>query len=115
MRKKKAFLDCWASAQDYRELTVTRLSDDGVEMTFTIVLSHYPFLTWNKSHHGSWNLHGHSHGSLITSRPDSGHPARRLDVGVDVWGFAPVSLDKLIDVMQDRAGETVDHHRPEAD
>ena len=41
-----------------------------------VIMSHYPFHVWRNSHHGSWHLHGHSHGSS----PEVG---RRLDVGVD--------------------------------
>lgn len=50
-----------------------------------IVLCHYAFRVWNCSHHGSINLHGHSHGSL----PVLG---RSVDVGVDapfITGCAP--------------------------
>lgn len=45
-----------------------------------VVMSHYPMLTWNKSHYGSFMLHGHSHGSLQANHKI----AKRLDVGVDV-------------------------------
>lgn len=34
----------------------------GVGMT----LCHYAFRTWDKAHHGTWMLHGHSHGTLPT-------------------------------------------------
>ena len=51
-----------------------------------IVLCHYAMLVWNKRHHMSWMLHGHSHGSL--TYPFNG---RILDVGVDSHSYAPVS------------------------
>jgi len=40
---------------------------------------------WDRSHHGSWHLFGHSHGHVTTV-------GRSLDVGVDAWDFHPVSL-----------------------
>jgi len=44
------------------------------------VLCHYPMLQWNKGHHGSYMLHGHTHG--LCKYP--GNQMRILDVGVDV-------------------------------
>lgn len=64
------------------------------------VMCHYPFMTWNKSHHGSYNLHGHSHGK----RGDQG-PVLRIDVGVDCWDYHPVSADEVIRTMTRRAEE----------
>ncbi len=82
-----------------------------------IVLCHYAFRTWEKSHYGAWNLHGHSHGSL----PAIG---RQLDVGVDATAkrlqnesdfpngqdYRPVSYDEVKQYMQTREFEKVDHH-----
>lgn len=45
-----------------------------------VVMSHYPFAVWNKSHHGSVMMHGHSHG---TYKAPGG---RIIDVGWDVHG-----------------------------
>lgn len=53
-----------------------------------IVLLHYGMRTWPSLHHGSWHLYGHSHGNL----PGVG---RSLDVGVDCWNYAPVSIDEI--------------------
>ncbi len=39
-----------------------------------IIMCHTAFLVWNKSHRGSWNVCGHSHGSL----PE--RDAKQLDV-----------------------------------
>lgn len=55
-----------------------------------IVLCHYAMIVWNKSHHGSWMLHGHSHGSLTYP-----FPAKIADVGVDCWNYTPVSFEEL--------------------
>lgn len=71
-----------------------------------IVLSHYPMMTWNKAHHGSWHLHGHSHGSLR-----HGLEARRIDVGVDAHAYRPWSMDDIATAMARKPGyEIVDHH-----
>jgi len=74
-------LDGWESVQPYVEITV-----DGV----SLVLCHYPFRSWRGMDKGSVNLHGHSHGRL---KPQ----LRQFDVGVDVWGFRPVTLPTILD------------------
>jgi calcineurin-like phosphoesterase family protein len=63
-----------------------------------LVLGHYPFRSWNGQHRGAINLHGHSHGRLAPMK-------RQHDVGVDVRGFAPVSLDRLLAAAPHRAVE----------
>lgn len=70
----------FASVQHYREL-----DHEGR----LVALCHYPFRSWNGQHRGSINLHGHSHGKL---KP----VPRQFDVGVDVWSFAPVSLEQIL-------------------
>jgi len=47
----------------------------GPEKT-SVTLCHYAMITFNKSHHGALNIHGHSHGDLQESY-------NRLDVGID--------------------------------
>jgi len=67
----------------------------------TIVLCHYPMLSWDKSHYGSLHLHGHSHGTIPdslsgdTQLPIKESRGHRVDVGVDNWDFAPVSLEEI--------------------
>ena len=58
-----------------------------------IILFHYPMRFWDCSHHGSWHLYGHIHGS---------HPSIGLshDVGVDVNGFKPISFTELKTIME---------------
>ena len=55
-----------------------------------LVLCHYPLLTWHRIRKGALQLHGHVHGRLPQDR-------LRFDVGVDVWGFTPVRLERILD------------------
>ena len=69
----------WKSVQPYAEIV-----EDGT----ALVLCHYPLRSWNGMHRGALNLHGHSHGKLAPL-------PRQRDVGVDPWGFRPVSLEEI--------------------
>jgi calcineurin-like phosphoesterase family protein len=73
-------LEGWESVQPYHELKA-----DGI----SLVLCHYPFRSWRNMGRGGVNLHGHSHGRLKPL-------PRQFDVGVDVWGFRPVTLSEIL-------------------
>lgn len=73
---------------------------DGVHDLYTfkrddvrIVLCHYALRRWSHSHHGAWHLFGHSHGTLDPH-------GKSFDVGVDCWGYVPLSLDEVIERMR---------------
>lgn len=72
-----------------------------------IVLFHYGQRVWNKSHHSSIHLYGHSHGSL----PPHG---LSVDVGVDCKEitpeYRPIHLDEVLKYMAGRQTAVVDHH-----
>lgn len=73
------------------------------------VLCHYPLLTWAAAHHGVWMLHGHSHGSLTSTR------TTRMDVGVDCHPeFRPFNLTEIEEAMASRTYQDVDHHAKES-
>lgn len=112
---------CFEWVKDYYESS----TEDGVK----VVMCHYPFLTWNKSHRDAWCLHGHSHGNLkpyhkviAESLREGGHHAaasfvlsnfnepRRLDVGVDTNDFTPYSYAEVKAIMDKRGHVVVDHH-----
>jgi calcineurin-like phosphoesterase family protein len=59
-----------------------------------IMLCHYAMKTWRNSHHGSWHLYGHSHGTLPEDQK-----SLSFDVGVDCWGYTPVSLEQIKNKM----------------
>ena len=62
----------------------------------TFVLCHYPFVSWNKDSHGSYNLHGHSHNFAEYNLQNRASGRRQYDVGVDANGFRPVSLEQIV-------------------
>ncbi len=75
-----------------------------------IVLCHYGMRVWNKSHHGSWMLYGHSHDSM-----EHEQWGRSMDVGVDsayrILGvFRPFSFEEIQKIMETRTHNPVDHH-----
>ena len=90
----------WAKVTPYHELSP--LVDD---VRQTICLFHYRMVVWNKSHYGSWALHGHSHGTLPKN-----YGARTIDVGVDCYEYAPVSLTQITEDMRSYAFTPVDGH-----
>jgi calcineurin-like phosphoesterase family protein len=64
----------------------------GLDKDFSLTLCHYAMRSWDKSHYGTWHLYGHHHGML----PPYG---LSFDVGVDSWGYAPVSLEQVAEKM----------------
>jgi len=73
-----------------------------------IVLCHYAMRIWNKSHHGTWHLYGHSHGSL----PDDPN-SLSFDIGVDCHNFQPLNFDDIAKIMSKKTWKPVDHHNHE--
>lgn len=59
-------------------------------------LCHYPMLSWNASFHGSFQLHGHTHGHIPFDPT-----IRRLDVGVDSHNFTPISWEEVVVKLKD--------------
>ena len=70
-----------------------------------IVLNHYSMDVWNKSHHGSWHLYGHSHGSL----PDNKY-ARKFDVGCMLHKYIPLELEDVRKIINKKEYQPIDHH-----
>ena len=56
-----------------------------------IVLSHYPFYSWNKKSYGSFHLHGHLHGNKGNEYPTG----KIIDVGIDNNNLFPFSWDEI--------------------
>lgn len=68
----------------------------------TFVLFHYPMLEWNHFFRGAFHLHGHQHNSADYNLAERAAGLRRFDVGVDANGFAPVSVQEIIDFFEQK-------------
>lgn len=87
----------WVSSDYAREINL-----DG----YRITLCHYALRVWNRCAHGALMLHGHSHGNLPGT-------SQSLDVGVDAWGFQPVTLEEILTRLQTQPTyRAEDHHTP---
>lgn len=95
-RMHSSLFRMFQSVSDLKEIKVADQS---------IVLCHYAMRVWNKSHYGAWQLHGHSHGTLQNIPT-----YLQFDVGVDCWGYLPISFDSVKVVMENKTWQPVDHH-----
>ena len=89
--------------RDYAERT---FEVDGKK--WKLILSHFPMLFWDHSHHGSIMLHGHCHGNAQHHNVG----VRRYDVGVDCNDWYPVQLEEIVDKMK-QVGLNPHHARHE--
>lgn len=84
----------FSSVQEYLFLTVF-----DIESTkHRFVLCHYPIASWNGMCHGVIHLHGHLHLPPHLRL----HSNMSMDVGVEGNNFEPISINEVLDLMQDR-------------
>jgi calcineurin-like phosphoesterase family protein len=74
-----------------------------------IIMTHYPILSWNKAHYGSWHLHGHCHGGLVKTMPEY-YKRKVMDVGCNMIDYTPISYSQVKAVMDKRIISKVDNH-----
>lgn len=84
----------WVKVIPYYEMTIIGQK---------ICLFHYRMAVWDRSDHGCWALHGHS---LPVNCE-----ASTLDVGMRLWGHAPVSFDEISEEMKKHSWVPVDGHK----
>ncbi|MDX2146363.1 MAG: hypothetical protein SFZ23_02475 [Planctomycetota bacterium] len=84
------------------------------QATKRVFLSHYCHVVWNQSHKGVYHLYGHAHGNLEPWRERHMPNALCMDIGVDCWGYAPLSFERVDAILNEKKGRVpphvVDHH-----
>ena len=97
----------------YREAGFTITEPEGTTIIFEdndtfecVELNHFPFIAlddrypeWLPQDHGQWLLHGHIHNREGGWRVRD----RMINVGVDVWDYAPVSEEQIRSIIFDTA------------
>jgi len=71
-----------------------------------IILNHCRMYAWPNSPHGSWNIHGHSHGTL-----DKVPWGKSIDVGINIRDYYPLSFGTISSLMSLRDILITDHRR----
>lgn len=100
---------CWKVLPQLYEISV--YEPDGKRQN--IVMCHYAMRVWNRSHHGSWHLFGHSHGDLCNDLniPMVAHETSlSMDVGIDCNNYKPFLYEDIKNHMLTKKFKPVDHH-----
>ncbi len=88
-RGKHEFISLFESVHDIYELNYKNQ---------TIVMCHYPLLSWNKMYYGSIHCHGHCHGNITGLESK-----KAFDVGIDSTKQIAVTLDSIIFQAESRS------------
>lgn len=72
------------------------------------VLCHYPIHSWNRAHHGTYMIHGHSHMSLSEKEFHQGK--RIFDLGCNGWNYTPVSYKEILKRGEHLSFKNQTHH-----
>lgn len=87
----------------YEELRITRNN----ESNNTLILCHYPIISWNQMHHGSFMLHGHQH---LKGEKKFGQ-GKRMDIGLcGSEEFRPYHMEEIVDLLVNRQFEPYPEH-----
>ncbi len=78
-------------------ISETKIGDNSV------ILCHYPMITWNKSHYNSWQLFGHHHmKSNGWQELENKVVGKALNVNIEFHNYKPWSEEEIIEYMSHR-------------
>lgn len=92
-KSAEACKDRFEWIKDYHELVMT--DDDAYQGKQLLVLFHYAMRVWQASHHGTYHIYGHSHGTLLDD-PNS----LSFDIGVDCHNYSPINYQEIKNIMK---------------
>lgn len=74
-----------------------KVRDQAFNLSFRVVLSHYPIAVWECENYGTIHLYGHVHGNPNNRHPFLATLDNSYDVFADIWDYTPVSLQEIIE------------------
>ena len=86
--KNKAALDCFESVSPLLKI------DDNDRM---VILCHYPIITWDKKHYGSYHVYGHVHSHVNSDTIYMLKQERAYNCGCMINNYEPCTLEELSD------------------
>lgn len=92
--KVKEYLKFFDTVQD-----ILYVTSENPHEKHDFVLFHYPILSWRRRGKGAIHLYGHVHEAILSILETQ----RAYNVGVDRNDFKPISLEKIIELMKQRA------------
>lgn len=64
-----------------------------------IFLNHYPMISWNQSHRGSWQLFGHIHSTPGNNKIKNIQSPNQYDIGMDNNNYCPLSFAQIREII----------------
>lgn len=93
IQREKQLQKLFTHVAHYEEMKVTRSNNSN-----KFILCHYPIISWNGMHDGSYMLHGHQHLKGDDRLCEKGY--RRMDVGLcGSSDFRPYHIEEVINTL----------------
>jgi calcineurin-like phosphoesterase family protein len=85
--------------ESVEEQGVIRVEGDPEIPTQDIFCNHYPMISWDGAHRGTWQCFGHIHTCKEKNMIKEIQSPNQYDVGVDFNDYTPVSFQKLKEII----------------
>ena len=94
----------WLRQLNGKIICISRNHTDGLKLTEKLEYKGHNFLLVHdpKDAKGfdGWVIHGHTHNNHLSEYPFINFRKRTINVGVELIGYKPIELDKIVDIIE---------------